>query len=278
MKNTLGKSLILGGALFVLPFVIRAQDHGHLNAGAVGQSQGDKLIFANGADFATSSPYVKTLNLATTGKYAGFYEGNITFTALATTAINGGPEAQASAPGSFIAVEFQSVEGPVGGEFSFWEAGATAPSVSIASGQTAAHRWALSASDGSPSADPFGHIHGRRFTATKPGLYKVKFQLFDTSANGTGGGPIHTASDPIEITFQAGLNVERIEPDEDHTHIRFAATAGKNWQVQASSQLGALADWQPVGNVITGDDLLHEVLDDTIVQDNRFYRIVEVLP
>jgi hypothetical protein len=277
MKRELGTLLQISGALLALPFASHAQ-HGHLNAGATGQNQDDPLIFANGADFDESSAYVKTLNPATAGTYAGYFEGNITFTALPTTALNGGPDPQAPAPGSFIVVEFQSVEGPAGGEFSFWESGATTPTHSIASSQSATHRWHLSDSDASPGSDPFGHVHGRRFTATLPGIYRVTFQLFDTSTNGAEGGPIHTPSEPFTLTFQAGLNLERIEPDVDHTHIRFAATAGRSWQVQASTQLGEGADWQPVGGVIVGDDLLHEVDDETPVTDSRFYRIIEVLP
>ena len=42
-------ALALGLALFV-PTVLRAQDHGHLNAGALGKGQGASLYFANGPD------------------------------------------------------------------------------------------------------------------------------------------------------------------------------------------------------------------------------------
>lgn len=62
----------------------------------------------------------------------------------------------------------------------------------------------LSESDGSPESDPYGHIHGRRFTATKPGVYTAWFRAFDTSVNGANGGPIHAPSEALPIRFLAG--------------------------------------------------------------------------
>ncbi|MBL9128399.1 MAG: PEP-CTERM sorting domain-containing protein [Verrucomicrobiales bacterium] len=186
-----------------------AAQHGHLNAGAVGQNQGDKLSFANGDLFAASSGYVKELPLASTGTYAGYYEGGITLTALPTTVANGGPAAGASAPGSFVMVGITSVSGPAGGSFAMWEEGATSPTFSYSVGYdvtSPTSLWALSdASSGAGvlGGDPYGHLHGRRFTATEPGLYTVEFRLFDTSVNGTGGAPIHTPSAELPIAFNA---------------------------------------------------------------------------
>ena len=97
---------------FVPP--LQAQ-HGHLNAGAVGTGHGDKLMFANGADFAASSGYVKELPYINTGPYAGYFEGGITLTALPQTIDNGGPVPGAPAPGSFIQVRLMSLSGPFGG-------------------------------------------------------------------------------------------------------------------------------------------------------------------
>lgn len=183
--------------------------HGHLNAGAVGQAAGDKLNFANGDLFAASSGYVKELALATSGTYSGYYEGGITLTALPGTIDNGGPAAGVSALGSFIMVGITSVQGPAGGSFGLWEEGATSPTFSYSVGYDVASPSTLIAlSDSSTGAgtvggDPFGHLHGRRFTATEPGLYTVEFKLFDTSINGVGGGPIHTPSDELAIQFNA---------------------------------------------------------------------------
>jgi hypothetical protein len=199
--------LILAASLFGA-VNLQAQ-HGHLNAGAVGQNQGDRLSFANGGLFAESSGYVKSLPQATTGKYAGFYSGGITITALPTSIDNGGPAAGASAPGSFLMIGIQSVTGPVGGDFAFWEEGATAPTLSYSVGYDVAvptSLWAISDASGgagAAGADPFGHLHGRNFTATVPGDYLVGFKLFDNSGNGTGGGAIHTPSATLNIRFSA---------------------------------------------------------------------------
>src|ERR1051325_4861751 len=79
-----------------------AADHGHLNAGAVGIKQNDKLIFDNAAEFAASSGYIKTLTFTNGGTYAGYFQGNITLTALAQTPGHAGPVPNAPALGSFI--------------------------------------------------------------------------------------------------------------------------------------------------------------------------------
>lgn len=196
--------MAMAGGGTLLP--LHAQ-HGHLNAGAAGTAQGDPLNFANGAAFAASSGYVKDLTFAPSGTYAGYYEGGITLTALPQTIANGGPAAGAPALGSFIQYSIVSVQGPAGGHFGFWEEGATSPTFSYATGAAIpGDRIALSDASlgaGSAGADPYGHLHGRRFTVDKPGTYTVGFRLFDTSANGAGGGPIHGASETLQISFQS---------------------------------------------------------------------------
>ena len=56
---------------------------------------------------------------------------------------------------------------------------------------------------GTAGADPFGHLHGRNFTATVPGESVVGFKLFDTSVNGAAGGAIHTSSEVLNVKFAA---------------------------------------------------------------------------
>lgn len=203
LRSCLG-AIALG--LFLNASSAQAQ-HGHLNAGAVGTAQNDALTFANGNIFATSSGYVKDLTLQTTGNQAGYYDGAITLTSLAQTVVNGGPVEGAPALGSFIQVKITSVEGPANSSFAFWEDDSTSPTYSLksGSGQSSA-LWDLSDASlgaGKVGADPFGHLHGRHFTADTEGLYTVGFQLFDTSVNGLGGGPIHTPSDVLYINFRA---------------------------------------------------------------------------
>lgn len=177
--------------------------HGHLNAGAIGQNQNDQLVWDNGAAFAAGSGYVQNMAFADSGRYAGLFNSGPTFTALSVTNAGG------SAAGSFLTAEIVSVAGPVGGQFAFWEGedqgGGSTPVFSILTGGTGlSYRFALSDAmlgAGIAGQDPFGHLHGRRFTTTTEGLYTIGFRVFDTSVNGTGGGPIHQPSDVLFMNF-----------------------------------------------------------------------------
>jgi hypothetical protein len=263
------------GLAISIQLQLHAQDHGHLNVGALGTNQDTQLYFANGSDFIASSGYVKTLDYTNAGRFAGYYQGNITLTALPTTAAHAGPDPNASAPGSFLQFSMACLEGPAGGSFNFWDAGTTAPSLSLAPGQTSTQLWRLSENDGSPGSDPFGHIHGRRFSATKPGLYKIGFTAVDTSTNGAERGPIHTPSAQLPVWFQAGVNVLSVEPDEEegHVHLKFGGRLGYSWQVEASETLGPSADWQPAGRPVVGADVFIEVIHDGAPGEQRFYRV-----
>src|SRR5262245_34747335 len=143
---------LASGLALMLPGVLRAQ-HGHLNAGAAGTQQNDPLIWANGADFAAASSYVKTLDYTNAGRYAGYFQQNITLTALPATAAHAGPDPAAAAPGSFLQCRMSCLQAPPGGSFGFWESGATAPTISLAAGQTSSLLWPLSESDGAPGSD-----------------------------------------------------------------------------------------------------------------------------
>jgi hypothetical protein len=244
----------------------------------MGPNPNDQLSFDNGADFIASSGYVKTLTYTNGSAYAGYFQGGITLTALPATAAFGGPAPNAAAPGSFLRFSMSSLSAPPGGSFGFWDTGATLPTLSLMPGETSTNQFPLSESDGSPGSDPYGHIHGRRFTATKPGIYTIGFRLFDTSTNGPGGGPIHTASQELPVSFQAGVTIESVEPDEDHVHIRFGGMAGYTWQAEATDFLGSQANWQAVGNPVPGNDLFVEALDERPPGVRRFYRVTATAP
>lgn len=251
---------------------VHAQDHGHLNIGAVGVNQNDPLLFDNGADFSTLSGYVKTLSYTNGGRYAGYFHGNITLTALAATSAHSGPVSNAPALGSWIHAQLVAVDGPLGGVFAFWAATSNTSTFKLASGTAGTNTWVISENSGLADTDPYGHIHGRRFTATKPGFYTVSFRALDFSTNGTGGAAIHTASEVIKIYFQAGINIQSIEPDIHRTFVRFGAQAGTNWVVQAADSLSA-PDWQNIAAPVVGNDYIIEVEDDTPVTGQRFYRV-----
>jgi MYXO-CTERM domain-containing protein len=135
------------------------------------------------------------------------------------------PSPTAAALGSFLELGIVSVTGPDGGQFAFWDTGATTPTFSYASGFSVASpvsTWDLSdpATAGDPGEDPFGHLHGRRLTATVPGNYTVGFKIVDTSVNGTGGGPIHSASETFLVNFSA------VPEPEEYAAVAAAALVG----------------------------------------------------
>jgi hypothetical protein len=199
-------TLLVFSLLLAVP-AARAQ-HAHLNTGADSADPfdplpGDKLFFANGNIFVASSGYVKDLTWQSSGTYTGTFGGSITFTALPSTVDNGGPASYHAHDGAHIEVRLVSVTGPAGGSFSFWESGSLAPTFTLSSGATGGTgQWNLSENDGSFGSDPFGHVHGRMFTADTAGLYTVTFQLFDTSIS-NGGLAWHAPSDLFQINFNA---------------------------------------------------------------------------
>jgi len=255
-----------------------AADHGHLNVEAVGTSQNDALDFDNGALFDASTGYVFTLIYTNGGTYAGYYQGNITLTALAATAAHAGPVPGAPALGSLIFAQIVSVEGPPGGAFGFWDAGATSPTISIASGVTSTNLYRLSENDGSPGSDPYGHIHGRRFTATKPGLYAVAFRAFDLCTNGVAGWPIHSPSDILRIYFQAGVTITSLAKTNESVAVTFGARINRTYALQSTTGLGGQSGWTEASDVLLGTDYFATLVDTNATGEARFYRIKDITP
>jgi hypothetical protein len=247
--------------------------HGHLNVGARGVNHNDQLYFENGPDFIDSSGYVKTLAFTNAGRFAGYYEGNITLTVLAATEEHGGPFPNAPALGSFIQFTIKCYAGPDGGSFGFWDAGSTSPSDSVLPGQESTNLFRLTESDGSSGSDPYGHVHGRRFTATKPGVYKIGFKAWDTSSNGPTDGPIHLPSDFLPVYFQAGVNVTHIAKTGLVTTVQYGAQAGQLFTLEYTTNLADPNLWLPAAGLKVGDDYFQTLEDPASVDSQRFYRI-----
>lgn len=254
-----------------------AQDHGHLNAGAASTNPGSQLIWDNGADFIASSGYVKTLDFTNAGRFAGHYQNNISLTALPATPPFGGPVPNAPAVGSLLLCHMTVLSAPAGGEFCFWETNSTAvtgPAIALGAGETTTNRFRLSQTDGSPTADPFGHIHGRRFSATRPGLYQVGFQAIDISTNGIAGGSIHTPSEVLPIWFQAGINIASVTRSND-TRIVFGAVANRLSILEFTTNL-ALTNWTALRTNVGHDDF--QAVTDSSNDGERFYRVRVTIP
>ncbi len=120
----------------------------------------------------------------------------------------------------------------------------------------------------SPGAGPYGHKHGRIYSVTRPGLYKVGFRFVDTSTNGPAGGPIQAPSDRFFLYLQGGVTIAAIATTDAGVTLTFGAPsnlpdngagAATTHQVESTPALGTPTHWQPVGDAVVGDDLLHTV-------------------
>ena len=248
--------------LCVGAFGTRAQ-HGHINAGALQPVAGSPLYFANGFNFLTNSGYAQPLKLETNGPFAGVYRGSILFTSLPATENYGGPAFGHAASGAHLELRVESVKGPTGGAFHFYEndEGELGSSItfSVPTGERrGTQQFVLSENDGSQDSDPYGHIHGRSFGATAAGLYEVGFRILDTSANGPGGTPLHPLSDLYSMFFQAGVTIAWIELREAGVGVTFAAMKNGRYQVETATDLAG--PWASTGDVLVGRDHLETVL------------------
>ena len=258
-------SLVVAIAI-VSTFALNAQ-HLHFVAGVDAPVQGAKLLAVNSNDFVLASGYVRTMTLATTGVRAGLWAVSHPFIVAAAT-----PPAEEGAPafGSWIHMSMVSATGPAGGELAFWEVNATSPTIRLRVGETSSELWRISENDGSPGSDPYGHIHGRRFTATQPGIYIVGVRAVDLSANGN-GGPIHTPSDVLKIYFQAGINVASVTHTGSVAAVTFGGMANWDFTLQYSTNLNG-ADWFDVGS-ISGADAFQTISDLDATNRMRTYRV-----
>jgi hypothetical protein len=236
------------------------------------------LTFDNGDLFDVSTGYVFTLVFTNGGTYSGYYQGNITVTALAATSAHAGPVPGAPALGSRIFAQIVSVDGPAGSSFAFWDAGANSPTISLPSGGTGTNLYLVSENDGSPGSDPYGHIHGRRFTATKPGIYMVSFRAFDLSTNGISGGPIHIPSGILKIYFQAGVTIASLAKAGDLATVTFGARINRTYILQSSIDPAALASWANASESVTGNDAFAPIVDVNATNSAKFYRVKDITP
>lgn len=242
--------------------------HLHVNAGAEFPVPGSQLFFSNGSDFDARSGYVIQLSLFDSPNYGSIFYGgsDITFTSLPATPDYGGPERFAALLGTHIEIVFETLDGPVGGSLSFWdsfdgffdatEITSTIPVPTVGGTE----HFSLSENDGSAGVDPYGHIHGRKFSADRPGLYTVGFRLVDTAHNGPGGGPLHSPSDIIPFYFQAGITLSIKVDRNNHLSVQFATEPDLNYYVETSTGFTPAPQWTPLLGPIPGTGRM-ETLD-----------------
>ena len=263
-------------AALVLASAASAQDHGHLYISARSQQPGAQLYFDNAGIFDLASGYVKTIlfNTNAASRYVGRYDGNITITPRSTNTLRGadyGPNA--AAPGSVIYFQITHVDGPAGGAFEFWESTGTEPALSVPVGNGPTNLVKISQSTGAPGDDPWGHIHGRRFTSTAPGIYNVTFRAFELSTNGPAGAPIHTPSEPLTIAFQADFAIASITRTSNIATVKFGTAITHDFTVQGSTNLLSSNSWVNISTKLRGNDYFQTV-QDPAAGTSKFYRVL----
>jgi hypothetical protein len=259
--------------------------HIHIYAGALEQTPGASLFFEN-ADLwdtnsyggYTQSPACLYLDTNIPDLYPGLYQTATTFVALPATIDNGGPSAYAAALGTYIELKFVFLQGPAGGVLSIWSEidDPQHPVVvfTVPVGATnGTNRYNLSEGDpNDPTADPYGHIHGRRFTLNKPGLYILGLQLVDTSNNGLGAGPVQSPSEITYFYLQAGLVLSDFSRPNSVTAARFGLPGFANYFFEASSTPGG-SNWVTIANITGSDHSELRWVTDTNTAPKRFYRL-----
>jgi hypothetical protein len=280
LTELFSSKLILVGAALALVTNAEAQDHGHLYISAYSKNAGAQLYFDNGGIFQDTNGYVKTLLLNTNpaSRFVGRYDGNITFTPRSTNTLRGADyAATAAAPGSVIHFQITQVEGPVGGAFEFWESTGTQPALVVPIGSGATNLVKITEASGDPNGDPYGHIHGRRFTASVPGIYRVTFRAWDLSTNGPSAGPIHTPSESLSINFQAGFAIASVQRTNNVTTVKFGTAITHDFVLQSSTNLLSSSNWVNVGTQFRGNDYFQSVQDTSATNAARFYRVQATL-
>ena len=268
----------LAGFFVALAGLLPARTDTHIFAGAAGTNPGDALVFTVASLFDTRSGYKLPMVLRTNGNNAGHHRGDsLTFTALSATDLGTGQVLGRALLGSRLAVQVAEVAGPAGGAIGFWEGDGENPgnqvtfSVPVGTiGGTSS--FVISENDGTPGSDPYGHIHGREFTATTAGLYTVGFRLVDVSTNGPDGSPLHSPSSVLSMFFQAGPTIETIQPATNGMRVFFRSAPGVTNVLEASDDVAAIV-WRPVSGGLRGNSALQSLTDTNPASDVRVYRL-----
>ncbi|MEI6357110.1 MAG: hypothetical protein WCP53_08405 [Verrucomicrobiota bacterium] len=271
-------SRLLAGVVVAIAGLLPARADTHIFAGAAGTNSGDALVFTVASLFDTRSGYKLPMVLRTNGNNASYHRGDtLTFTALSATDLGTGQVLGRALLGSRLAVQVTDLAGPAGGAIGFWEGDGENPgnqvTFSVPVGTTGGmSSFVVSENDGTPGSDPYGHIHGREFTATTAGLYTVGFRLVDVSTNGPGGGPLHSPSSVLSMYFQAGPVIETVQSATNGMRVFFRSAPGVTNVLEASDDVAATA-WRPVSGGLRGNSALQSLTDTNPAPEVRVYRL-----
>lgn len=236
-----------------LAAVLSLSAHEHIDIGPSATNPGQLAAIGPSVETMTYVPLGEPFSTYAARFPGGYYAGMLTFSSE-------------DPDGSLPRVELLSVSGPVDGVFAFWEVNATAPTWSRPSG------WIASETD-KPSfvtyedGTGYGHIHGRLFTATRPGDYTVVFRAVDDSG----------ARAPAELKTVVFTVLETprltIQVQAGSVRLGFTSRPDLSYDLQVSTTLAA-DDWTTIDFVGgTGADL--EFADALADRPRVFYRLVE---
>lgn len=265
--------------------------HGHIYAGATNQIAGTPLWFVNGDLWDTNSyggftgsPACIYLESNIPDLYPGLYQSATTFSALPATIFTGGPSANAAALGTYIELRFVSLQGPAGGALTIWDENINplqpTEMFTIPVGATSGtNRFNLSEGDPfDPESDPYGHIHGRRFTLNQPGLYTLGLQLVDTASNGPNGSPVQLPSAITYFYLQAGLTLSNVSRSNDVVTARFGLPGFKDYILEAGPTPTG-TNWATIATISgTDHSELRWVTDLSASAPTRYYRLRKTTP
>ena len=185
--------------------------------------------------------------------------------------------------GAWIWAEIVSVAGPAGAHFGFWEEGSTVVTHSLATNQlTGNPRFVISEGIDDVNDDPFGHIHGRAWTANKPGEYLVGIRFIDLSTTRPSGGSWHTPSQTYIFKFQAGPNFQPSMTRNTNGSITLTWPSqmgiwngfqtGIPFTIQRSTTMAA-TNWQNLGTVTGTIANIATFTDTSPPAGKAFYRL-----
>lgn len=248
------RPVLISCALLALVSAPAALAHGHLDVGP-DASDGTRLALA-GIDSETALyvPPGEPFSNYLPHFPGGYYASQLTVSAE-------------DPAGSLARVELLAVSGPAGGSFGFWEINARTPTWSRDCG------WASGEGD-RPSlivyedGTGYGHIHGRAFTATRPGEYTVVFRAVDDAG-------LRAPSQPKSITFHVLATPPlTIAVTGGEARLSFISRADFTYDLQVSTDL---ANWATMAahQYITGTGGTIEMSDPLADRPRVFYRLVE---
>jgi hypothetical protein len=233
--------------------------HQHIEVGSL--SPNSRQLALDGPDYqlALYVPPMEYFSGFTPNFPGGSHATELTFT-TETNAID-------PASGADPSIELLEVTGPQGGTFSFWEVGATTPTWSRPTGWNATQ-----------GAVPYfqvvvggdGHLHGRAFSADKPGTYQVTFRAVDMNR-------VFTPSANKTITFNAQQPPQlSIQVSSDNISLSFVSRPNLSYDLQICTDLSS-GVWSGVTGYtgVNGNGSLKVISTTRNALPKAFFRLVE---